>query len=82
MVRPHFDSPKILSPMFVFPIPKQNGFLSMFCQMIPSPLNASEDHCKFTALEEFQRKGANAITYLDMVYYTELMESKGTLCGS
>ena len=58
--------------MFVFPIPKEKGFLSIFCQML-----AKNDKVIFTTLEEYQKKLGGAPAYLQVSYYTELQESKG-----
>jgi len=65
------------SPMFVFPVPLEKGFVSILGQATkPSP-ELMEDHYVFTLLDEYQKKGVASEPYLDMVCYTDFMESKG-----
>jgi len=58
-------------PIFVFPIPREQGYFSMLSQM-----QAEANICAFTSLEVYKKDGDNSRSFLTMVYYTDLLHSK------
>ncbi|KIZ05677.1 ATP synthase F1 complex assembly factor 1 [Monoraphidium neglectum] len=58
------------SPMFVLPLSKPGGFLSLL-------LNYQCPLALLTSVEEYRRFGAGAPPHMTITHYTELAESKG-----
>ena len=58
------------SPIFLLPVPKPGGFLSLLVQcQLPRLL--------VTTVEEYRRSPIDAVSHLTLTYYTELSTSKG-----
>jgi len=58
-------------PLFVFPFPRADGFVSIVSEMRPQA-----NVCAFTSLDEYKKHGADAKPLATMNYYTEFMNSK------
>ncbi|KAI8375602.1 ATP11 protein-domain-containing protein [Choanephora cucurbitarum] len=57
-------------PMFVVPMPREEGVEFFFLQF-------NFNQCNFTSLLEYKTKGTEARPFLTLTHFTELQESKG-----
>ncbi|KAF2074031.1 hypothetical protein CYY_004645 [Polysphondylium violaceum] len=57
-------------PMFIFPLPGDNGYISILYQN-------QGDHFVYTYLEQYKKHTVNAVPWMIASHYTDFMESKG-----
>lgn len=59
-----------ICPMFVFPIPRQDGFITLLAQW-------QDNNCLFTFLEEYRQSPMTAQPWMAFAVYEDLLNSKG-----
>ncbi|CAI5501687.1 unnamed protein product [Closterium sp. Naga37s-1] len=65
-------SPPCRSPMFVLPVARDKGFVTMLAQ-------AQMPHLLFTGLEDFKVRGPSAAPFFTVTHYPDLAAEKGVV---